>query len=123
MGHQNTTILVVDDDPAVRSALAFSLQVEGFRVRAYRSGSDLLDDAALPDRGCLVIDYKLPDMTGLDLLSELRRRQSVLPAILITTHPSASVREQAAAFAVQVVVKPLLSETLFDAIRAATALH
>jgi two-component system response regulator FixJ len=123
MGHQNTTILVVDDDPAVRSALAFSLQVEGFRVRAYRSGSDLLDDAALPDRGCLVIDYKLPDMTGLDLLSELRRRQSVLPAILITTHPSAAVREQAAAFAVQVVEKPLLSETLFDAIRAATALH
>ncbi len=113
------TVLIVDDDPAVRSSLQFCLEVEGFLVRAYSSGSDLLNDQNVPQSGCLVIDYRLPSMNGLDLLSELRRRKITLPAILVTTHPSVSMRAQTAAAGAVLIEKPLLNEALFDGIRAA----
>jgi two-component system, LuxR family, response regulator FixJ len=113
------TVLIVDDDPAVRSSLQFCLEIEGFLVRTYASGSDLLNDEAVPDSGCLVIDYRLPSMNGLDLLSELRRRKIMLPAIVVTTGPSMSVRAQTAAAGAVLIEKPLLNEALFDGIRAA----
>jgi two-component system response regulator FixJ len=113
------TVLIVDDDPAVRSSLQFRLEIEGFLVRTYSSGSDLLNDQNVPQSGCLVIDYRLPSMNGLDLLSELRRRNIMLPAILVTTHPSVAVRAQTAAAGVVLIEKPLLSEALFEGIRAA----
>ena len=113
-----STVLIVDDDPAVRSSLQFCLEVEGFLVRTYSCGSDLLNDPNMPQSGCLVIDYRLPGMNGLDLLSELRRRKIAFPAILGTTHPSASVREQTAAAGAVLIEKPLLNEALFEGIRA-----
>jgi FixJ family two-component response regulator len=66
-----------------------------------------------------VADYHLPGMNGLDLLARLRERNIRLPAILITTHPSAAIRNQAASAGVRLVEKPLLSDTLFEGIRAA----
>jgi len=112
------TVLIVDDDPAVRSSLQFRLEIEGFPVRAYACASDLLNDLNIPEYGCLVIDYRLPGMNGLDLLSELRRRKITFPAILVTTHPSSAVRAQTAAAGAVLIEKPLLSEALFDGIRA-----
>jgi FixJ family two-component response regulator len=53
-------------------------------------------DSDIPEDGCLVVDYKLPDMNGLDLIVELRRRKVDLPAILITAHPNAGLRGRAA---------------------------
>jgi FixJ family two-component response regulator len=113
------TVLIVDDDPAVRSSLQFCLEIEGFLVRTYASGSDLLNERSVPDSGCLVIDYRLPSMNGLDLLTELRRRKIMLPAIVVTTEPSMSVREKTAAAGAVLIEKPLLNEALFDGIRAA----
>jgi two-component system response regulator FixJ len=113
-------VVIVDDDPAIRSSLAFSLQTEGFSVRSYASGAELLGDALTTEASCLVIDYQLPGMNGLDLVAELRRRQVAAPAILITTHPSIAVRERAAAAGVTVVEKPLLSDALFHEIHEAT---
>ncbi|MBX9777316.1 MAG: response regulator [Xanthobacteraceae bacterium] len=113
------TVLIVDDDPAVRNSLQFMLEIEGFVVRAYARGSDLLNDPHMPETGCLVIDYRLPSMNGLDLLSELRRRKVELPAILVTTDPSSSLRAQTAAAGALLIEKPLLTEALFDGIRAA----
>ena len=113
------TVLIVEDDPAVRSSLQFRLEIEGFVVRTYSCGADLLDDLNIPEAGCLVIDYRLPDMNGLGLLAELRRRLIKLPAILITTDPSLSVRAQTTAAGVALVEKPLLNEALFEGIRAA----
>ena len=79
--------------------------------------------ADIPEDGCLVVDYKLPDMNGLDLIVELRRRKIELPAILITTHPSASVRDRAARACVRLIEKPLLNDMLFQGIRTALAGH
>jgi two-component system response regulator FixJ len=114
-------VVIVDDDPAVRNSLAFLLQTEGFSVRSYASGAELLNELPFGRTGCIVVDYKLPGMNGLDLVAELRRRELAAPAILITTHPSVAVRAQAAARGIPLVEKPLLGDALFLEIRAACA--
>jgi len=113
------SILVVDDDQAIRSSLVFSLQVEGFEVRAYPSGAALLEDPPITKARCLVVDYNLPGMNGLDLVMELRRRKLTAPVILITSLPSSGIRARAAAIGAVVVEKPLLGEALFQEIRSA----
>src|SRR5215468_6534125 len=112
-------ILVIDDDSALRNSLKFALEIEGFSVRVYPTGADLLDEKDMPESGCLVADYHLPGMNGLDVLARLRERNIRLPAILITTHPSAAIRNQAALAGVHLIEKPLLNDTLFQGIRAA----
>jgi FixJ family two-component response regulator len=111
-------VLVIDDDTAVRNSLKFALEIEGFSVRVYPTGAELLDEKDMPESGCLVADYHLPGMNGLDLLVRLRERDIRWPAILITTHPSAAVRDRAALAGVRVIEKPLLNDTLFQGIRA-----
>jgi two-component system, LuxR family, response regulator FixJ len=112
-------ILVIDDDPAVRNSLKFALEIEGFSVRLYPTGAELLDEKDMPESGCLVADYRLPGMNGLDLLARLQERNVRLPAILITTHPTAAIRDRAALAGVRLIEKPLLTDTLFQWIRAA----
>ena len=113
---RNATVAIIEDDAAVRNALAFSLQTDGLSVRAYECAEDLLKDALLVEIECLVVDYKLPNMNGLDLLRELRRRDISAPAILIATEPSAAVRAATGLMGVSIVEKPLLTEELYDLI-------
>jgi len=120
--HSNSVVLIIDDDPALCNSLVFSLRMEGIRVLAYANGAQLLREAPLSSAGCLVIDYKLPGMNGLELLAELRRRQVTAPAILITTNPTGAVRERAALSGIALVEKPLLGDALFQQIRAALAM-
>ena len=85
-------VLVVDDDAAVRAALKFALEVEGFCVRLYDGPRALLADHNLPDRACLVIDYRMPEIDGIELVDRLRRRNVMLPAILISGRVSKHLR-------------------------------
>jgi two-component system, LuxR family, response regulator FixJ len=117
----NLVVLVVDDDAAVLASLKFALEVEGFAVVAATNARDFLETAADERFGCIVIDYDLPEETGLDLLRRIRVDGVTCPAILITTSPSAHVRNRAAAADVPIVEKPLFGTTLSDAIRAAMA--
>jgi len=112
-------VLVVDDDPAVLSSLAFALQTEGFTVTTYANGDDLLRNQEMPARGCFVIDYYLPGKNGLEVALSLRERAVDLPIILITTHPTRALRQNAAAEGIEIVEKPLLGNTLSESIRAA----
>ena len=109
-------ILIVDDDEAVLSSLKFSLEVEGFQVLVFRSAEDLLKLPVLPASSCLVVDQKLPGKSGLQLIAELRAHNIPLPAILITSVPSAAVRREAATADVAIVEKPLLGNALSEAI-------
>ena len=114
-----TVVIVVDDDTAVRNSLKFSLEIEGFAVRAYASGADLLNSANPPDCGCFVVDQILPGMIGLDLIAKLRERRILTPAIFITSHPSAAVIDRAKKAHIRIIEKPLLNHTLTEGIRAA----
>jgi FixJ family two-component response regulator len=116
-------VIVVDDDPAVRSSLQFSLEMEGFAVHTYADGCELLDGRDLAESSCLVIDHRLPGMTGLETLAKLRQRRVLVPAILITTHPSTATVELAKKVEVSIVEKPLLDKTLIEQIRAALHLQ
>jgi two-component system, LuxR family, response regulator FixJ len=116
---QRPAILLVEDDPAVVNALTFSLELEGFDVCAYADGEALLASTPLPSRGCLVLDYNLPGMDGLDLLERLRAAHVNLPAILITTNPRRALRAQAAIAGVEIIEKPLLTDALRDSVRNA----
>ena len=115
-------LLLVDDDPAVRTALKFALEIDGYEVETFPDAESLAARPRLPAEGCLVVDLQLPGMDGLELVEVLRRRAVRLPALLITTHPNAQVRSRAQAAGVDIVEKPLLAETLGEAInRALTA--
>lgn len=113
------SVVVVDSDPAVLGALKFALELEGFGVTAFRSGTEALAQRNLPLSGCLVTDFNLADMSGLDLVASLRDRAVQLPAILLTSDPPARLRRRAAAAGMQIVEKPLLGDTLGEAIREA----
>src|SRR5260370_35138553 len=78
---------VVDDDPAVRNSLKFSLEIEGYVVRAYGDAKALLNEIELSRFNCLVVDQNMPGTSGLDLVAELRRRGILVPVILITSQP------------------------------------
>jgi two-component system, LuxR family, response regulator FixJ len=120
----NRIILVVDGDSAVIDSLKFMLGVEGFEVRAYRNVhevlnnvNELLNEDDLAASSCLVVDYHLPTMNGLELVAQLRDRRILIPAILVTSLPSEDLRNRAAAAGVSIVEKPLLASHLFDSIR------
>ena len=114
-------IVVVDDDAAVRGSLKFALEIEGFVVRTYPKGDDLLDDARRADCACFIIDHKLPGMNGLEVVAELRKERIPAPVILITSHPNNAVQQRAAQAGVPIVEKPLLGNTLIDRVRDAIA--
>lgn len=110
-------LLLVDDDPAVRASLQFSLELEGFEVEAFESGERLVERTNRASPSCLVIDYRLPGIDGLALLALLRNRGETCPAILITTNPPRSLRARVAGAGAVLIEKPLLSDGLTTAIR------
>ena len=123
MGQQRNLALnvgvvgVVDDDPAVRNSLKFSLEIEGLAVAVYADADDLLKDSDLARFDCLVVDQRLPGLSGLDLVAELRDREFRVPVILITSQPSRAVMAQADKAGVPIVEKPLWGNALLDKMR------
>jgi two-component system, LuxR family, response regulator FixJ len=113
---QVAVVGIVDDDPAVRNSLKFSLEVEGYAVGIYASADELLQDRELGRLCCLVIDQHLPGLSGLDLVGRLRERQIPVPVILITSHSPRALISRAAQSGVPIVEKPLLGNALLDKI-------
>jgi FixJ family two-component response regulator len=116
-------VAIVDDDPAVRSSLKFSLELEGFAVSTYADAAALLDDAGSAGADCLIIDYKLPGMNGIELLNALRSRKIDAPVVLITSNPSRSLRAIAQDCGATLVEKPLLGNALNDSVREAVGMR
>jgi FixJ family two-component response regulator len=109
-------LLVLDDDAAVRDSLKFLLEVEGFRVRTFASPNELLNENELPDSSCLIVDYQMPAMNGLDVVAKLRQRQNLMPAILITAHPDTKILERANTAGITLIKKPFQEAALLDCI-------
>jgi two-component system response regulator FixJ len=108
-------VAVVDDDDAVRESLQFLLETAGFSVAAYNSAAQFLNEATLGELTCLVVDQHMPDQTGLQLVSSLRRQGAKLPIALITGSPSPDLVRLARQLGVaQVLEKPLDDDLLLD---------
>ncbi|MDI1328104.1 MAG: response regulator [Brevundimonas sp.] len=114
-------VFLVDDDPAVAHAVQFSFDLEGLNVSSFRDAESLLAAGDLPEKGCLVLDYHLPGLDGLELLDRLRANDVRMPAVLITTNPRPHLRARAAAAGVPIIEKPLLTDALLTAVRSALA--
>jgi FixJ family two-component response regulator len=109
-------VIVVDDDMAVCESLKFSLELDGFAVRTYGGGGELLHKDDFGACQCFVIDQKMPGMTGMELIAKLRGRKVQTPAILIISQPNAALSARAAAAGVPIVEKPLLGDALVEQI-------
>ncbi|MGA8652701.1 MAG: response regulator transcription factor [Xanthobacteraceae bacterium] len=115
-------VVIVDDDPAVCGSLKFSLELEGFVVRAYGNAAEFLDaeDASCD---CLVIDQRMPGMNGMELIARLRELEVRTPAILLISQPNPAVSARAAKADIPIVEKPLLSNALVEKIREVCGRH
>ena len=114
---------IVDDEPAVRNSLKFSLEIEGLAVAVFAGANELLRERDLSRFRCLVVDQNMPGLNGLDLVAELRSRQVPVPIILITSNPSKALVARAETAGVPIVEKPLLGNTLMDKVREAVGQH
>lgn len=115
---------VVDDDAGVLGSLRFLLETDGFSVRTFRSGGAALNASAAAEADCFVIDYKMPDINGLDLVRQLRDRGIEAPVVLITGYPDRNIATRAEALGVRHVMrKPLLDDSLVKQIRGAIEEH
>jgi two-component system, LuxR family, response regulator FixJ len=114
------TIYVVDDDVGVLGSLRFLLETEGFSVRTFRSAAALLSVERSDGVDCLLIDYKMPDMNGIDLVRRLRKRGNTAAVILMTGYPDEKISERAAAAGIKrVLKKPLLEDSMIRDIHLA----
>ena len=112
-------ILVLDDDTAVRNSLKFSLEAEGFLVQVYADPSELLNEDTLPASSCLIVNYNMPAMNGLEFVARLRERHASIPVILATGHLSENIRRRAPTAGVWMIEKPFLGTRLFDCVQRA----
>ena len=115
---RKSMIYVVDDDYDVRTSLRFLLETEGFDVRTFRSGVALLGSSTRNRADCLVIDYKMAELDGLELALRLRRLHVSTPIILITGYPDENISAKASSAGVRhVLLKPNLEGNLVDCVR------
>src|SRR3984885_1192809 len=115
-----STVFVVDDDASLRAALKSLLRSVGLHVETFGSGADFLK-IKLPDAAaCLVLDVRLPGLSGLDFQSELAKAKIQIPIIFITGHGDIpmSVRAMKAG-AVEFLTKPFRDQDLLDAVQRA----
>ena len=112
-------VAIVDDDSAVRKALARLLCASAIEARTFSSGREFLDSLPSGTPDCLIVDLQMPEMTGLELQLELARTGARLPTIVITAHNDAGLRERClAAGAAAYLLKPLDEGTLITTIGA-----
>jgi FixJ family two-component response regulator len=116
------TIALVDDDPAVRKALARLLSVLGYRLELFASAAEFLSAAATSEAVCLLIDTHLGDTLGLDLADQLSAAGFKFPTIFMSGSDDDTVREQCMDLGcVAYLQKPFPGGRLTDAIAAALA--
>ena len=107
------TVAIIDDDAEVRDVLRGLLESVGHTVQTYRSGAQFLAEARFDEILCLVVDQRMPGMTGLELISKINNDGVMIPTLLITgAHDTEIVREAANLGAMTVLEKPLSSATL-----------
>jgi FixJ family two-component response regulator len=110
----------VDDDPGVQQALSSLLRSVGLITETFSSAGEFLDARLADTPGCLVLDVRLPGLSGLDLQEELKARRLEIPIIFVTGHADVPMSVQAMkGGAAEFLTKPFREQELLDAVQAA----
>lgn len=118
------TVFIVDDDPAMRDSLKWLLQSEGLSVETHATAEAFLDTYDPIRPGCLILDVRLPGISGLDLQDELRARGITLPVVIVTGYGEPATKSRALrAGALDFIEKPLSVELLLGRIRQALEMN
>lgn len=113
-------IFVVEDDAAMRRSIVFLAESVGWSVRAYASAEDFLREAVPEQGACLILDIRMPTMSGLELQRMLNARGVALPVVFITGHGDITMAVQAMKEGAQdFIEKPFKDQQLLDAIALA----
>jgi FixJ family two-component response regulator len=113
-------VFVIDDDASVRAALSSLVRSAGLRVEVFASASEFLAAKRTDGLSCLILDVRLPGMSGLQFQAELAKANSVIPTIFITGHGDIPMSVKAMkAGAVEFLTKPFRDRDLLDAIQVA----
>jgi FixJ family two-component response regulator len=113
-------IAIVDDDEPLREALGSVMKAAGFQAQTFDSAEEFLESARLDDIGCLILDMRLPGMSGAELQRRLVKADSQIPIIFVTAHGDASLRDLVIkAGAAGFLNKPVRSDALLREIHSA----
>jgi FixJ family two-component response regulator len=119
-GAKPATVYIVDDDDGMRKALSMLLGTVGYQTLAFSRARDFLASHKPEDAGCLVLDVRMPEMSGLELQQHLNRLGSMLPVIFITGHGDVPMAVQAMKEgAFEFIQKPFRDQDLLDRINHA----
>ncbi len=113
-----STIHVIDDDPAIRNSLSLLLTTEGHEVRTHESAQSFLEAIGEGENGCVVTVVRMPGLSGLDLIETMRKRHISMPIIVITGHADIPLAVQAMKQgAVDFLEKPFDEDALLASIQ------
>ena len=113
----NQTVFVVDDDEAVRDSLGALLESVGFEVESFGSGADFLDRLDPKRGGCIVLDVRMPGLSGLEIQEKLAEKRIALPVIIITGHGDVPIAVQAIkAGAIDFIEKPFGDDVILESV-------
>lgn len=120
MANQPTTVFLVDDDESIRRALKRLLKVHGYHVVTFESAEDFLDSRWLRTEGCVILDMRLPGISGQEFYERLAALKTAHPVIFMTAHDSPQSKEWASKTdAVAYLRKPFDQQSLLDALHLA----
>jgi FixJ family two-component response regulator len=111
-------LVLVDDDAALLHALTFAFETQGYAVSAYANAESALAAPRQSEWRCVVLDHRLPGMSGLDMLDRLRAQRIFVPTVLITSNPNVTTRSRAAGMGVEIIEKPILDDVLLERVHA-----
>jgi len=111
---------IIDDDGAFRAAVSRLLRASGYRVNLYRSADQFLEGAAQDEAGCILLDIRMPGISGLELQDRLRKLDSLLPIVFLTGHGDVPTSVRAIkAGAEDLLLKPVGKKALLETIERA----
>jgi len=116
-------VYVVDDDPAVLDAIRLLLRSVGLRSQTFESAAAFLDAFDRDQHGCLVLDVRMPSMSGIDLQEKLQEIGATIPIVFVTAHGDIPMAVQAVkAGALDFIPKPFRDQDLLDRVQQAIAI-
>ena len=120
MAKEDPIIFVVDDDEAVRLSTEMLIRSMGLRVESFDSAAEFLEDFDPQQPGCVILDIRMPGMSGLELQEHLNKIKASIPIVFVTGHGDVPMAVKAMkAGAVDFIQKPFRDQELIDRVHAA----